>query len=138
MSEENESIFALSTNRLNYFSLQLKVSPAIKRRVERKQFTEDPYVEGVATSIQLRGVTETPVTIRTHMRYVSLAKLTNDFVRDLHLNDRLDGVYQVEVSQGWRDCDYLSYPVPDAGVTLPGKTDKGLEHKPVSPITILN
>ncbi len=134
MSGESESIFALTTNRLNYFSLKLRVSPAIKRRVDEKQFAEDPYVEGIATSVQLRGTTETPVgvTIRTHMRYVSLEKVTNEFVRSLHLNDRLDGVYQVEANQGWRDCDYLSYPVPDAGVTLPEMNERGPKHKPVS------
>ena len=42
MSGESESIFALTTN--------LRVSPAIKRRVDEKRITKDPYVEGIATS----------------------------------------------------------------------------------------
>ncbi len=54
-------------------------------------------------------------------------------MKNLHLNDRLSGAYQVEASQGWRDCDYLSYPVlPVASVTLPEMTEKIRKPKPVS------
>ena len=134
---ESENIFILATDDHAYFSLQLAATPAVRERVSKRD-QGDEKVAGTATRLEWRGLSKTstavPVRVEVHPRFAAMEPLTKEFVRDLVIQDRLDGVHKCDSAHGWEGLTYIPVPRQLVGATTPTTVEREAETSEVSPI----
>ena len=110
---ESASIFILATDNQAYFSLRLAVTPEMRERINRQDLG-DEMVAGTATRLESRGLSMTsiavPVRVEVHPRFAALEPLTKEFVRNLVIQEQLDGAHECDSAHGWEGLAYI--PVP--------------------------
>ena len=110
---ESASIFILATDNHAYLSLRLAVMPAVRERI-KQQDLGDEMVAGTATCLEWRGLSmmsiAVPVRVEVHPRFAALEPLTKEFVRNLVIQERLDGVHKCDSAHRWEGLAYIPIP----------------------------